>query len=249
MSQKILGVAATGVSDAIRKSELDAAVAVTRRRAIALENDFFNTPGLNSEPFNSSAFAAGTAVGVTSVAAHPGIMAFRDSTTANGGWHLRTPVNSILVGGGERFVCTFQIKTARTTSNGWIGLGDHNANAQPADGVMLYWIGNGAGGATLSGRNSNNSVQSITGSTHTLAIDSWATVVIEVNAAATLVTYTLFSDAGGVLWVSTLAANIPTAVGRETGVSVLACDSSVDAGVDMLWLDYLRFEINRVLVR
>jgi hypothetical protein len=82
-----------------------------------------------------------------------------------------------------------------------------------------------------------------------MALNTWYTGIIEVNAAGTLVTFSLVNDAETVLWTDTVNANIPTAAGRETGFGVIAGETSVDAAADIIHLDYLRMEINRTLTR
>jgi hypothetical protein len=220
-----------------------------RKNLIIVETDFYNTTSAWADGLTGAAISAGTLAQIAALASHPGIVSLLDSTTANGGYRIGSAANALLLAGGEKIVCTFQPKTIRTTAQGWIGFNDQSTNVQPVDGAGLYWVGNGTTGVTISGRNSSNSVQSITPSTYTLANNTWATIVIELNAAATLVTYSLYNDAGTLLWTDTLATNIPTATGRETGVGIQANESTVDAAAALMWVDYFRAEAKRTLVR
>ena len=126
-----------------------------------------------------------------------------------------TSVNCIRIAGAEH--SEFCFKTG-TLLNIRVRLGyqDSLTNAAPTDGV---WID--ISGVTLAGKTRNNGAESTTGTSHALAINTWYRAKIAVNNDATLITYILYSAAGVVLWTNTLAANIPTAAGRETGHGVV----------------------------
>jgi hypothetical protein len=222
---------------------------LTRKVALVLETDFYNVTSPFAQGLTGSAISSGTVASIAAEPNHPGIMRLSDSTTANGGYLVQTAVDAFRIAGGEKVVCTFQCRSARTTSQGWIGFKDNTTNAQPTDGVFLYWVGNGAGGVTVDGRARNNAGPTITNTTYTLAINTWVTIVIELNAAATLATFTLTDDSDGVLWTNTVAGNIPTASGRECGVGISANESTTDAAAELMRLDYFRAEVGRTLTR
>jgi hypothetical protein len=98
------------------------------------------------------------------------------------------------------------------------------------------------------GKTANNSARSTTGTSYTLVTNTWYRLRIEVNSDATLVTFSLFSEAGALLWSDTLNSNIPTAAGRETGHGIVATNSGTTA-VAMVDVDYLNLWISRALVR
>jgi len=172
----------------------------------------------------------------------------RDGTTANGGWNASTAANAFLIAGGEKAVVTFQIRNARATANGWIGFKDNSTNAQPVDGAYVYFIGNGTT-VTMYARTRSNSSETVNGSTWSPTLNTWYTLVITVNSGGTQVDYEVFNDAGSSQWAVNNTTNIPTGAGRQTGFGIQANESTTDAAAAIMYVDYARMEINRVLTR
>ena len=69
------------------------------------------------------------------------------------------------------------------------------------------------------------------------------------NAAGTLVTYTIYNEAGVQQWTDTVATNIPTGAGRDTSPCLIVAEGTTDAAADILRLDYVRWGTTRTLVR
>jgi hypothetical protein len=220
----------------------------TRKSALIMETDFYNVTSPFAQGLTGAAISAGTLAAVAGTKEHPGIVYLRDSTTANGGYRISTAANAILLGGGEKSVISFQVKSARTTANSWLAFCDNSTNAQPVDGAYLYTVGNGTN-ATISARCRNNNAETIAATTFTASLNTWYTAIVEVNANATAVDFSIYSAADVLLFSESIATNIPVTTGRETGWGVQSNESSTDAAADILWVDYMRFEINRALVR
>jgi hypothetical protein len=169
----------------------------------------------------------------------------RDSTTANGGYRILTAITAFRLAGGEKVVCTFQRNTARTTVQFRIGFQDSTTFAAPTDGAYINFDGLTG---NIDGRTRNNNAQSITGTSYALPNSTWVTGIIEVISTSR-VDFQLFSGSGTLLWSDSLTTNIPSGAGRETGCGVLATESSTNAAAEIVRLDYLRIEVNRLLVR
>lgn len=221
----------------------------TRKTALIQESDFFSNASPFSQGLSGAATSSGAMNSVNSLPDHPGIIYLRDSTTANGGYRISTATNAFRLAGNEKCVTTFQPKGFRTTALTRIGFDDSTAITDPADCVCVKMIGNGTNGYTLTGIARSNNNQTATASTFTTVANTWYTLIIELNANATVATFTLENDAGTVVWTDTISANIPTAAGRETGYSIGSWESTTDAAADILWVDYCRVEINRTLTR
>jgi hypothetical protein len=140
------------------------------------------------------------------------------------------------------------VESARTTQAIRLGYDDSATSAAPTDGVWLEIVGNGTG-VVISGKTASNSTSSTTSSTYTLAISTWVSATVEINSNASLVTYTLRSEAGAVIWTDTLATNIPTGSSRNTTPHMIGTESTTDAAALMFHLDYACYSINRILNR
>jgi len=215
-----------------------------------VETDFVLSGASTNQFLTGAAFGSGTTAPIAGTANHPGIISILDSTTANAGYRYATEMDAILIAGGETAEFVFQLKSGgvRTTAICRFGYQDQFTNTVPVDGAWLNIVGDGTG-ATLSGKTRSNSSETTTGTTYTLAVDTWYRAKIEVNSGATSVAFTLFSEAGSQLWTNTCATNIPTGAGRGTGMGITSYETSVDAASTLVWLDWLKFSINRTLVR
>jgi hypothetical protein len=215
---------------------------------LVVETDFLNTTSPFAQGLTGSAISSGTLVQIAAEPNHPGIVELRDSTTANGGYRIMTDVLGFRLAGGEKFVCVFQMRGVRSTAVCRIGFQDSTSATVPVDGVYLNVVGNGTT-LTTTGISRSNNTQSATASTHSTANNTWYACIIELNAAATQVTFSIYTEAGVLDWSDTVSTNIPTASGRETGAGVYVGESSTDAAAGIIRLDYLRIESSKTLVR
>jgi hypothetical protein len=219
----------------------------TRKAALVMEQEFFSVNANFGQGLAGAAQGSGVIQARAGEPNHPGIIALRDSTTAGGGYRIITDINSILLAGGERHVSTFQIRSARAGIRCHIGFFDSTTNGDPTDCACLIVTANGLD-ITISGRTRSNNTAVNSAEPFTATINTWYTSVITINAAGTACAFEIYNDAGSLLWSDSLG-NIPTEAGRETGAGVSAFEGTVDAAADIMYLDYLRIEINRTLVR
>jgi hypothetical protein len=222
----------------------------SRTSCVVIESDFFSSNASSACPGLLGASTSSGATGlVTGSINHPGVIYLRDSTTANGNYRFMTEVSAFRIAGGETAIFVFQARNARSTASFWMGWFDSTAiQTQPTDGVWFQSVGDGTN-VTLRGRCKNNAGPTDTADPYQLTLNTWYTGKIEVNSDATLVTFTLYAENGTQLWQKTVNANIPTASGRETGFGIIAGETSTDAAADILYIDYLKMEINKTLTR
>jgi len=93
----------------------------TRKTALIIETDFYNSTTPFSQGLIGTAISSGGIAEKTGLIDHPGIIALRDSTTANGGYRISTAVTAFRLAGGEKMVTTWRILSARTTMQFRIG--------------------------------------------------------------------------------------------------------------------------------
>lgn len=222
---------------------------LSRKAALILESDFYQAGTASVPTLTGAAISSGSIGAVTSTPDHPGVVYLRDSTTANGGYRFMTDVTAFRIAGGEKALFTFQTRGARSTASARLGFQDSTAiNTAPTDGVWFEIVNDGTN-STLTARCKNNAGPSSADAAYTMALNTWYTAILEVNADATSVNFKLINDAGTVLWEKNITGNIPTAAGRETGFGIIAGETSTDAAADIIHLDYVRMEINRTLTR
>jgi hypothetical protein len=214
-----------------------------------LSSDFYEAGLTTAIPgLTGLAISAGTSAVLPTTANHPGVIYMRDSTTANGGYKYGC-VGTQLIGGGETFEVVFQPVGVRTTQGAQLGWSDTAAaNTLPADGIWFNISGTGAA-IVLKGATSSNNVRSYTGTSYTPTTATWYRGTIGVNTAGTLVTYTIYNEAGASQWTDTVAANIPTGAGRDTSPCIIVAESTTDAAANILVMDYVNWGSTRTLVR
>jgi hypothetical protein len=186
-------------------------------RAPRLSTDFSHRNAVQDD-FTIAIIGTGAAFTTAPVAGalsanHPGVHQWRSGTTANSGVQCATDTFAFRIGGGEQWDVRFFTGPVLTTVNWRSGAMDSITVTAPVDGVWLAMDLNG----NLVGRTRSNSVQSATATIAALAVSTWYHGRISINAAANLVTFEVFTDAGVSLGSQTLSANIPTAAGREVG--------------------------------
>lgn len=120
--------------------------------------------------------------------------------------------------------------------------------ALPVDGVWLN-LTNVAGAANWTGNTASNSVRSQTASKFVGTANTWYRGTISINSAATLVTYTIYNEAGVSQWTDTLALNIPTGASRDTSPCIISTESTTDAAAVLARWDFAQWSISRTLVR
>lgn len=217
-----------------------------RATALVVETDFYNVSVPFAQGLQGNAISGGSTQGTNGTLHHPGILELRDSTTANGGYRVLSSQSAIEINGGEKFVVTMYSADTRTTATSYIGIHDSISQADPVDGCYFKMVPNGTS-LDITGTNSNNSTRSTT-STYSLALSTWATLSVEINSAATSVNFKIALDDGTVVFNENLTTNIPGS-GRYMGFGITSTESTTDPAGSLCFLDYLRFEIRRVLTR
>jgi hypothetical protein len=200
-------------------------------------------------PFLGAAVSSGTINSATAGAIngdHPGIVRLISSTTANGGYRFQTangaltsaPSNIRLKGGEVFNGVVYHNNLATTTVR--LGFHDSITSADAVDGCYFEIPTTGA----AVGKCSNNSTRTTTAGSYTISINTWYSYRITLNSDATLATFEIFNSAGTALFTSnnTVNANIPKTSGRETGVGIVATESSTTA-TDMVNLDYMSYSM------
>lgn len=208
-------------------------------------NDFLAVSTNPFFPFVGVAVASGTAGTVTTgaTANHPGVIRLTSSTTTNSGYFIGTNITNLILGGGESAEAIFNIAVlAGTTIR--LGFHDSTTSGDAADGCYIEIAETGV----ATGKTANNAARSSTGTTTTLSATTWYRANVTMNADATLATFSIYSDAGALLWTDSLSTNIPTTSGRECGMAAIATNSGTSA-IDLLYLDYMAISFSRTLTR
>lgn len=218
-----------------------------RTKVTMIEEDFLMVNANVFDRMLGLAVSSGTATAMAGTKDHPGIIVFRDSTTANGAYRVGTETTSLLLSGGEKAVFIFQSVGARSTARIRMGFDDStNISTQPTDGA---WLEIDPGTQVIRGACKNNAGPTYTGTTYTLTINTWYRGEVELNENATAATFRVFNGAGTELWSSTVSANIPNVTGRECGFGAVAGETTTDAAANILILDYMSLSVSRTLVR
>jgi len=225
------------ISTATQTALNDKAAITLARKQPVLFTDCLNILGVGGfDPFYGAVVSSGTINAPNAgliTTHHPGVVRARSSTTTNSGYWIGANAGMFLLGGGEAFEAVFNITTL---TNGTFRLGFHDAttSADAVDGAYLEVASTGVG----TGKTASNSTRSTTATTYTLSAGTWYRLVIAVNSGATSVAYYLYNDAGTQLWTDSLATNIPTASGRETGAAIIGTNSGTSA-TDLYHLDWV----------
>jgi hypothetical protein len=192
--------------------------------------------------------AAGTPIAGTPN--HPGIHRFVCNATPNSGggcWRMPNNAYPYLIAGLESSDIIIRPQTlAGTTIRA--GFLDTTTFADATDGCYFEITTVGGVPGTLVGKCASNSVRSSTATSTVLVTNTWYRLRIEINSDASLVTFTLLSEAGAVVWSDTVNANIPTAAGRETTHGIVSTNSA-GVATNIMDIDYINLRIARTLTR
>jgi len=198
-------------------------------------------------PWSLNAVTSGTAGPVAGEANHPGIVFLKSAAGANSGMNIPLDPLAFLLAGGCRadFIVRPQVLAGAVIR---CGFGDVKTIADHVDGIYFEMNTVVAVPGTLVGKSASNSVRTTTATSFVLVTNTWYRLHLELNAAANLATFKLYSEAGAVLWTDTVNANLPTGAGRQTGHGLTAFNTA-GGTVVICDLDYMDVEIRRTLVR
>jgi hypothetical protein len=205
-------------------------------------NQFYTWPfafsggtGYNSI-WNSAAVSAGTITVAPPTTVFDnglfGVQTWRSSTTNNSGWGFRTGGAEILLRGGE--VTRFILAPRTTSMSNTIRMGftDSGTSSAPVDGAVFEITSSNQ----VAGVNYNNGSSATTGNLATLSDATFYEFIIEVNANATLITYSIYTLAGVLVATGSVSTQIPTSTGRLTGHGIVGTNSGASAN-DICYVD------------
>lgn len=209
--------------------------------SISMWNDFL--VGSNAavvDPFIAVLISSGTInVPNISAAGHPGMIRLRSAAGAGSGVFVGSNTGQILLAGGEYFEAVFYINTL-TDITIRLGFLDTATSAAPTDGAYLQIAPTGvATGHVVS----NAGTIADTDTTANLTTGTWYKAIVQVAPDATSVIFEVVTMNGTQVWTDNLSGGLPTGVGRETGVGIIATTAGSSA-VDMLHLDFMLFALN-----
>lgn len=217
-----------------------------------LQTDFLGPAGAGTAEaawgFDYAVIASGTQAKIASEANHPGILRTSSSTSENSGGYCMTGNEAVYISGGEVFECIFQPRVASNTNTTIrIGFMDSYTSTAPVDGCYFELAANTLNIVGINRYGTTNTTSTAT--VATLAVNTWYRLKIEVNSAASSVTYTVYNSSGTVLGTQTNTGTIPTgSTGRETGCGVIATNSGTSATLLAYW-DMMSFYYNKPLTR
>lgn len=217
----------------------------SKKTMMPQESDMLNAGAsatLNFYPFTPAAISTGTYAAIADEADHPGIARISGATNTGASITLGG-LTTVLIGGSEvaEFIVRWKL-IANTAIR--IGFFDSITTGAPVD--TVYFLHSGG---TVNGRCRSNSAETATATSYTPVVDTWYRLKLEVNAAASLVTFSIYDCVtGALLWSDTVASNIPTAAGRETGFGVLAYKTTAGT-VALVDVDYMAYYNEKVLTR
>lgn len=214
-------------------------------RTVTFKDDFFGRTSVNGSPFIESASGTGADVDTNvraSEPSHPGIASLTTGTDSTGYASLVTRNQScIALGGGVwKIQVVFLVPTLSDGTDTYtmrLGLGDSTVGAAATDGVLIDYT-HSVNSGKFRAVTRSNSTETATDTGVTVAIDTWYRLDVVVNADASEVEFWLREgDTGDPTLVATHSTNIPTGVGRETGVQ-LSILKSAGTSARLLHVDY-----------
>lgn len=207
------------------------------QRSYAGRSNEFDTTAANGG-YSFSPLGGGTltqVVGASLEANHPGVVAINSTATpgTGGGVVLGTALDGMRVRGGSRFEAVF--KTAATLMGYSFRLGwfDSLSTSPPTDALVIEVV---SGSATAVARANGASTSVTLGA---LGTSTWYHAVLDVNAAGTSAVINIYLDSGLLAFSATVAANLPTASGREVAAGFFAFNTDAVAVAPMVSIDWL----------
>ena len=222
-------------------------------------NDFFFGNAANFDHWYGGAIGTGgtlaTGISGQADANHIGVVPLKSGTGADSGYYVLTNTSQFVLSGGEKTRAIFKIPASfidagntldSTLLFGFVNTTTATIGAQSA----LIRVKSTAGGTanltayTYNGANTSNSAGA--GTISNLTANTWYNAVITVNSAYNSILFEITSTINSApLWSATITTNLPT---TYTGHGV-KCWNSGTSSIDLLYIDYMDLEINRVLNR
>ena len=226
-------------TDAVTTSEIADGTVSGIDLAIAMSDAFLEDDLLQPTSIRGMAqsLTGGSIVAASGDQNHPGIITLSTLAVATNSAAITSATNAVRFGGGAaRLVVIFRVPTlsdATDTFTVRVGFCDAT-NAESTDGAFVrYTHGTNSGKFQFVTR--NNNVETATDTNINVGVNTWYRVQIDVNAAGTSATCTIFGVS-----VATNTTNIPTAAGRETGIVPGYIQKSLGANPRTLDIDYFQ---------
>jgi hypothetical protein len=193
-----------------------------------IKTDFLSGSG----EWSGAAINGGTITSVAGEVKHQGCVTVSSSTTQNSGYRYIASYSGIVVGGQDDSTVVYKTPANQATITVRICYHDTTGSSAPTDGVYFEILE-----GVVTGNCANNTAMTATASNYTLSNNTWYRFKAELNADASVATFTVYADdTETVLWTDTVNANIPTT--RQTGHGFVATSSGTSA-ISLGTIDYM----------
>jgi hypothetical protein len=209
--------------------------------------DLLNLPSFEAG-FTKTDVSSGVTSALAPLANHPGLatIAARAVPAGLSGVTFHCGLSSILIAGGE--VATVIFKTAGLAGASIRAGFIDSASADATDGAYCEMIQVGGVDGTLVGKTAAAAARSTTASSFVMSASTWYRITVQVNATATLVTFSLFDSTGALIWSDSLNSNIPTTPGQETSCGFQSL-STTGLSTLISTLDFISVWLARIFAR
>jgi hypothetical protein len=201
--------------------------------------DFLNA--VNGTPFTATASGSGAAVSAASGGwSRPGVVKLSTGSTSSGKAAISTASSAILFGngGGLDFEASVYLTATSNSSQRYqlrIGAIDTLTGDQ-TDGVYFEYDDSLSSSWRIA--TANNSTRTKLATSVAVSTSSWISLRLVVNSSGTKADFYINGNL-----VGTITTNIPTAVGRETGLGILIT-KSVGSSASTLNVDSVYFQLD-----
>lgn len=193
--------------------------------------DFFSVGDNSNDPWIGAALIDGTCTARPGESNHPGIVRL-NSMSEDSGYRWMTAMEIFLISGREFAEFCFKTPTNFNDVRIRLGFQDSDNDSAPTDGIYIDIAGD-----TLKGICRDNGAETATALTnYTLIAETWYRGRIKVNDDATSVTFSLYGEAGNLLWTRDIVDDIPDARGLGHGV---VCWLDANRGQILLEVDMM----------
>lgn len=204
-------------------------------KMVPIQVEFLSQNADTNVPFVSRAITSGTFSQLDTEDAHPGIWRITSAAGANSGGmfglhNASAQTGEMILFGGEKAEFVIRLQT---TSNITMRFGFHDENTLAANPTDAAWIN--ISGTTLTGQTRKAGSGSTTSTSYTVSASTWYRLLVDINEAASLVTFYVYDMSETLLWSDSLSANIPTA-GTDLRAGAIKTTAGATAILD---IDYI----------
>ncbi len=220
-----------------------------------LEEEFTHITSTSAYSFlGAGAISSGTNGMLDGEIQHPGVMTISDSTTANGGYFVRTAANAFLLNETEEFTAVIRAPGTKGGTTAIIsGFFDSGTTDNAiVDGCYMMYNLSQTNVNSIGGRCKTNSVITYTTSNYTATNNTWYTLKGTLGNFGKAFNFSVYNGTGTLLWSQNVTTNIPTNsvnLFRQTGAGILAYENTTNAATVIAHVDYFSMGMNRTLSR